>query len=154
MFNNPYGLISMPRLKRVQYISTVMIMAMIIFLSACGIDSKSTSPATPEDGKANVSGQIENSLGEPYSHYNLRLAEVYWQDGKGAFVLDESFSPGAMTDPDGNFTILNVPPGEYVVMIGKPNNEYKAITDSQGLLKRIIITPGETLFLGTISFDY
>lgn len=154
MINNPFGLVTVIRGKKALPIRPILALALIILLTACSGIKKQPNLATPETGKANVIGKVQTSQGEPYKQYNVRLAEVYWQNGNGAYVMDESFSPGGITDVEGNFQILNVLAGEYVVIVGQPNLEYKAITDSNGVLKRIRIEGDTTLDLGTIQFDY
>jgi len=152
MVNNTFGLLF--NITHERSYKSLFVLVLLAILSACTSHPQQLSLTTPETGKANVIGKVQSSQGIPYENINLRLAEVYWQDGMGAYVMDESFSPGGITDSDGKFQILNAPAGEYVVIIGKPNQEYKAITDSDGILKRITIESGETLDLGTIIFDY
>jgi hypothetical protein len=60
------------------------------------------------------------------------LAEVYRQDGEGAFVLDGARSPGAITDPQGHFLIPEIEPVEYVVIIGDVFGEYVILDQPNG----------------------
>ena len=154
MINSTFGLTITFSRKKLRLTLLVLAFTLLFPLSACANNVKQPALPPPEEGKANVVGKVQSSQGEPYQNFNVRLAEVYWQGETGAYVLDESFSPGGISDADGRFQILNVPAGEYVVVLGEPNQEYKTVTDSNDVLKRITVVAGETFDLGTITFDY
>lgn len=127
----------------------------VLFLTSCTqVEQSPTAIPAPDDGNANVTGTILTTANKPYQELNVRLAEVYWQNGQGAYVLDEAFSPGAVTDDNGRFVIQNVPAGDYVLVIGKPMEDYKAVTDKDGNLKRVTLQSGDVIDLGNIVFDY
>lgn len=168
MFNNPFGLLSpfithfasvcranqIGLTHKAIFTKVMMVFTILTLLTACNTKSTTQVISTPEADKGNVVGIIQSTKGEPYKEYSIRLAEVYWQGNEGAYVLDESFSPGAISDNNGAFQVLNVPKGEYVLLIGEPLQTYKPITDTTGVLQRVKVNAGETIDLGTIKFDY
>lgn len=168
MFNNPFGLLpqfnshfspvwhtNQSRLTHKAIFTKVIIaFTILILLTACNAKAVTQVISTPEANKGNVIGIIQSTAGEPYKGYSIRLAEVYWQGKEGAYVLDESFSPGAISDDNGAFQVLNAPEGEYVLIISEPLQTYKPVTDSKGVLQRVKVNAGETIDLGTIKFDY
>ena len=131
-----------------------LVTTLFFTLSACGPASQVIVLPTPEPDKGHVTGSIQTTDGNPYAEFSVRLAEVYWQGEQGAYVLDESFSPGAISDKNGAFQVLNAPAGEYVLIISQPMQTYQAVTDVEGVLKRVTVKAGETVDLGTIEFDY
>ena len=80
----------------------------------------------------------------------VRLAEVYRDGGRGAYVLDEAFSPIATTDGEGNFTFYNVAPGEFVVIVGDIYNDYEIINDEENLPVTYNVEAGKTLEMGVL----
>lgn len=125
-----------------------------VLLSACAPVAQEVVLPTPEAQKGHVTGIIQSTDGKPYAGFSVRLAEVYWQGEQGAYVLDESFSPGAISDENGAFQVLNAPEGEYVLIISQPLQTYQAVTEADGKLKRITVKAGETLDLSTVKFNY
>lgn len=168
MFNNPFGLVSKSGslfststhlncnhlLFKSKLIKILSVIIIFVFLTACEAKTPTITSPTPESGKGNVAGVIQSAEGKPYPGYLIRLAEVHMQGEKGAYVLDESFSPGAISDDKGAFLVMNAPEGEYVFIIGQPMQSYQPVTDAKGVLKRLTVKAGETLDLGTIKFDY
>ncbi len=92
-----------------------------------------TSIAPPEAGKASIVGQVLSlNTRAPLADIPVRLAEVYRQGDQAAMVLDGAFSPGDITDDQGQFTIENVAPGEYVIIVGDVTAEYEVIAEPPG----------------------
>ena len=100
-----------------------------------GGSTASALPPTPEAGKATVVGRVfSRQTSQPITNTPVRLAEVHRmsEDGDGAFILDDAFSPGAITDHQGNFVIANVEAREYVIVIGDVNVQYDVIAEPSG----------------------
>ncbi len=92
-----------------------------------------TSVAPPEAGKSSIVGQVLSlSTRAPLANIPVRLAEVYRQGDQAAMVLDGAFSPGDITDDQGQFAIENVAPGEYVIIVGDVTAEYEVIAEPPG----------------------
>ncbi len=93
------------------------------------------TPGAPQAGLASVYGEvIDARTRRPIPSVAVRLAEVYRSDSRdeGAFVLDDAFSPAALTDEQGRFVIENVTPQEYIVIVGDINISYAIITTASG----------------------
>ncbi len=95
-----------------------------LLLSACrapgtGSDQPAMSP-TQEAGKGAISGKIPNAAerwpDEPLTAYAASFAPV--KGGGGMFTLEPYKAPQATLSADGSFFINNVPPGDYVLIIG------------------------------------
>ncbi|MBN1147483.1 MAG: hypothetical protein JXA78_09515 [Anaerolineales bacterium] len=110
-----------------------VVCVLVLILSACspseiGFGAEVTPPSLPEDGLATVIGQVlDKETGKPLANTIMRLAEVYRDGDRGAYVLDMAFSPGTRTDDKGYFIFENIPAREYVIMVGEYEREYDVI---------------------------
>ena len=133
----------------------LMLLVILLLLAACSPTTETTTPTTeplptapanPEQGKATVVGRALSLLtGEPLGNTMVRLAEVVRQGDQAAFVLDAAFSPGATTDAQGYFTMENILPMEYVIVVGNIEvyQGYEIIQDETGLAKPVEIKADE-----------
>ena len=82
----------------------------------------------------------------------VRLARVFWNADKsdGAFVLEGATSPSTLVGQDGTFTLNNVPPADYVMVIGDPTDNDSVIKEPGGKAKVITLEPGKTLDVGRL----
>ena len=82
----------------------------------------------------------------------VRLARVFWNADKsdGAFVLEGATSPSALVRQDGTFTLNNVPPADYVIVIGDTTSNDSVIKEPGGKARVITLEPGKTLDVGKI----
>jgi hypothetical protein len=73
----------------------------------------------------------------------VRLARVFWNADKsdGAFVLEGATSPS---------TLINVPPADYVIVIGDQTSDDSVIKEAGGKARVITLEPGKTLDVGKI----
>lgn len=114
-----------------------------------------TSIPLPEADKATVKGQIVSEKDRsPIQDTVVRLAAVYRQGEEGAYVLDSANSPGAFTDQEGRFVITNIPPGEFVLVIGDPMSSYTVISDADGKVKTWAAAANQILDLEQILTDF
>lgn len=118
--------------------------------------NKTKPMPTPATGKAVMYGQALSSKdGKPFVNTPVRLAQIYRKGDQGAFVLDMANSPSSLTDADGNFTIININPAEYLLVIGKPeDNNYVLYQDKNGKPNTYQITANQTVKVGTLRVDY
>jgi hypothetical protein len=128
------------------------------FMASCaagGINSPAvTPPVNPEKGKATVTGRVISSIdGSPYVNTLVRLAEVYREGDRGAYALDQAFSPGAKTDANGFFIFENITAREYVLVIGDVMKDYKIYPDNQGKPQVWNAEPDKVLNMGLIKTD-
>lgn len=95
-----------------------------------------TPPNLPEIGKTTVIGKVvSEKKGQPLIKTVIRLAEVVREEGEAVFVLDGAFSPGAISDENGYFVFENTEPGEYVIIVGDPYEDYDILEDKEGVAK-------------------
>ena len=120
-----------------------------------------TSPTTeynlpvvmaPAVDKAIVCGRVVQADGTPLGNLNIRLAEVYYGESNsdGAFVLNTSSSPSAMTDEVGYFCTTEITVTNYVLIIGNPEENYEIYAGEDA--KAMVWSPsaGEILDIGEV----
>jgi hypothetical protein len=146
----------------------------IVVLTGCQIVTKtaptqeptaeqalSTSPTSavhlpivisPAGDKTAVCGRIVTADGSPFGNLNIRLAEVYYGEpgSEGAFVLNTSSSPSAMTDKDGFFCTGEIAVTDYILIIGHPEESYEIYAAEDSKAKVWSPLAGEVLELGEI----
>jgi hypothetical protein len=124
-------------------------LSFLILLSACKNTASPTvnpevlvtvtPPPPPNSGEASMYGQVVHTQGYPIADTVIRLAEVArGAEGRGgAYILDMANSPATRTDANGNFSIQNITPGEYVIVVGDVESvaKYEIITESNGQAK-------------------
>lgn len=121
----------------------LMLVAVLLLLVACSpratVVVEETQPpaetplAKPQAGKATMIGQVVSIVdGTPLAETVVRLAEVYREGGKGAFVLNGAYSPGAITDQHGRFVIENIEAREYVIVVGDVYDRYQIMAEPSG----------------------
>jgi len=70
-----------------------------------------------------------------------------------AFVLSDSTSPSALTDAEGYFVFTDIPPVEYVLIIGDIYGKYKAILGEDTVTRVFAPTADQVLDVGDIKVD-
>ena len=107
---------------------------------------------SPAGDKTAVCGRIVTADGSPFGDLNIRLAEVYYGEpgSEGAFVLNTSSSPSAMTDQDGFFCTGEIAVTNYVLIIGHPEENYEIYAGEDAKAKVWSPIAGEVLDLGEI----
>jgi len=100
-----------------------------------------------------VTGRVLSSVdGKPMVNADVHLARVFTQDGNSAFALDTAHSPSALTDQNGYFVISDVPPDDYVFVIGDPMVSYFIIPEEKDPNKARVwtVTANQVLDLSTL----
>lgn len=160
--------------KNYSHIFLLVLIICTVFLSGCQLVTKITptqeptveqsleiSPTTdnhrplvisPAEDKAVVCGRIVTSDGSPFGDLNIRLAEVYYGEpgSDGAFVLNTSSSPSAMTDKDGFFCTGEIAVTDYILIIGHPEENYEIYAGEDSKAKVWSPIAGKILELGEI----
>lgn len=135
-----------------------IILALSIFISSCQAKTpelSSTPIPTPKAGEGMLMGTVQNLKGEPLQDIPVRLAQIYRQGEEGAFVLDLSHSPSSIATTGGKFVVLAIPPAEYLIVVGKPeDNNYIIYQDKNGKPITYTIDGGKTIDIGTIQVDF
>jgi hypothetical protein len=129
----------------------------LLILSSCKSSSVETPVPipTPLPNEGIITGIVNNLNGEPISDTPVRLAQVYRQDEQGAFVLDLSHSPSSISSADGKFVILSIPPAEYLLVVGKPeDNNYIIYQGNDGKPISFIVEGGKIMDAGQIKVDF
>lgn len=118
------------------------------------LDSPLSSPlakpvTTPAQDVAAVTGVIlSQENGQPLSGISVHLAQVFRQGNEAAYILNTATSPSTVTDRAGQFAISNIPPREYVIVIGDPSARYAILTEPDGRAKVWSTQPGKILDIG------
>ena len=118
----------------------------------------STAPAVPsteiaaaESGMGTVSGRVMSSTtGQPIQNIFVRLARVIREDGDATYVLEDSSSPGAMTNSEGYYAIENVDAMEYVIVVGDVHVAYEIILEDSGKAKAWMVVENQILSTGDL----
>jgi hypothetical protein len=126
-------------------------------LVACSSPPPTTIPPRvplPESGTSSVFGRVfSKKTNEPLVNILVRIARVVRQGGDGAFVLEDAFSPGSLTNEEGYFVISNVDPIEYVIVVGDVNLDYDIIAEDSGRAKVWQTIKGQVLDVGELKVD-
>jgi hypothetical protein len=111
---------------------------------------------TPMPGTATLTGYIfSKETNQPLVDVPVSLAEIYRNaENQGAFAYDTAFSPMTLTDSNGRFTLFNIEPKEYVMIVGSVEvNRYEIMLDGSGgglifNLQPDVVTDAGTLRVG------
>ncbi len=146
-----------------KYMLVLVFVAQI--LNGCsGLSSTSTTTPyanilqnQPQPGTAGLKGRVLNLDTIPWRNTEIRLAEIYrnpdMQQKEGVFVLNESQSPGTISDEQGFFQFQNVPARDYVLVVGDVNGKYKVILDETDYTRVFTLEADKTLDVGDIKVD-
>lgn len=137
----------------------LIILLFVMFLPGCKVvtekspfDAKSVAPKiTP--GVAYVDGTLLNINRNPLKQTAIHFAQVFRENGKAAFLYDAGSSPSALSDKNGQFSIAELPAGEYVAIIGDPMTSYRILLDENGESRVILAQGGQTINLGDLLID-
>jgi len=109
---------------------------------------------TPAAGKATLAGRAVQADGSPYANTPLRLAQIYREGDQGAFVIDTANSPASMSNEDGYFTFIDVPPAEYLIVIGwLEDTDYTIYQNRSGEPYTYHLATDETRDLGVLRIE-
>jgi hypothetical protein len=98
---------------------------------------------------------VLDKQGQPITETPVRLAQVFRKGDDGAFMLDLAHSPSSISDPNGFFVLVSIPPAEYLLVVGKPeDNNYIIYQDSAGKPYTYQIREDTTQDLGEVTVDY
>lgn len=109
----------------------------------------------PTENKATVTGVVLSELNNaPLVNVPIFFAETFYDGDSAAFVLDGAFSPSTVTDSVGRFAFIDIPPGEYVLVIGNPEvTDYEIILDETRKARVWTANANEIVDLGEIQTD-
>ena len=112
-------------------------------------------PIEPDEESGVVRGRIISILTtQPLSNTVVALAQVTRQGEEGAFVYNTAFSPMNVTDIDGYFIIPNVPPGEFVMVVGDPYELHEIIANPEtDTAQTYFVEAGRVTEVGELQVD-
>jgi hypothetical protein len=102
----------------------VVFFVLLLFLAGCSQPGPAPDEAvqvTPVSGRAGLVGKVVgNTNGQPIKETVVRLARVYHdpQTQESVFAMDLADAPGTFTDDQGQFSFVDLAPGEYVISVG------------------------------------
>jgi len=114
--------------------------------------------ATISPSESRITGTVisiaEQSKG-PLEETEVRLAKVYWNDNQsdGAFVIDETADPVAISDDEGKFTFTKLDVRDYVIVVGDLYGQNVIISNSDGSARIFKTLLGESLDVGVLQVD-
>jgi hypothetical protein len=128
----------------------------LIIPTQTSVPAKPTAPP-PSVNKSVLTGQVLSSLdAKPLGNIPVRLAQVFRQGQEGAFALDLAHSPSSISDINGYFTIIDIAPAEYVLVVGKPeDNNYALYKENEANpTKTFTIVSNQLIDIGTIKSTF
>jgi hypothetical protein len=114
--------------------------------------------ATISPSESRIAGTLfsisEQSQG-PLQETEVRLAKVHWNDDQteGAFVIDETADPVAISDDDGKFTFTKLEARDYVIVVGDLYGQNIIISNTDGSARIFKTLLGESLDVGVLQVD-
>jgi hypothetical protein len=102
-----------------------------------------------------VRGRVISALTtEPLASTVVAMAQVTRQGEEGAFVLNSASSPMNVSDVDGYFIIPNVPPGEFVMIVGDPYDVHEIILNPETeMAQTYFVEQGRVTEVGEVVVD-
>lgn len=113
-------------------------------------------PEQPKADVANIYGTLKSATdGMLIGSMKVYIAKVVPLEPNGGFVytIQQNSSPQAETDPLGRFAIMDIPEGEYTVIIRTPVIEQIAL-DASGEPIHLILNAGKVYNLDDIFIDW
>lgn len=136
---------------------TIVILLALLSLIACSAAPSTPTPTnalivpTPASGQAVVVGRILSSItGKPIYRVRVAFAEVLRNEESAIYVDDVAFTPATETDTAGRFVLPDLPPKEYVIVVGDPFGQNDVVRNSDGSPRIWKIEAGQQLDVGEL----
>lgn len=139
-------------------------LALLFLLTACSAPTAATeapalapqpSAAAPQPGQGGLLACIPAAPGAWQESEVFAFAAAFYSspDKSGFYMLDPGRDPRALLDAQGCFQFDNLPPHEYVLVIG-PRPEQARLVAGENSQPRIFnVTAGETLQPGELALQ-
>jgi hypothetical protein len=130
--------------------------------SRCTSEEPATSSGVPapdpEPESVTVVGRVvAEDTCEPLDGATVRLGEIYErQEGRAPlWKINEAFSPFALVDSTGAFTMTNIEAHEYVVVVGDLLNQHVIVRDPEveSDARILELQEGEVFDIGEVRVD-
>jgi hypothetical protein len=128
----------------------------LILLTACSVlqaaenTNKDPNMAALHPGHGSLAGSIDRKTlpkpGEDYYVFAAKYIDIN-SDG-GVYLFDLNDGPEAKIDSKGNFELVNIPTGSYVLTVGRYPEEAVRIVNDERKVRVVEVKPGETNNLG------
>ncbi len=118
-----------------------------------------TDPAvTPDPNQGVVRGVLmvrKGGTAQPVASQTLYLAEILKDDAgvERAASVDRQTSPRTMTNAEGHFVFVNVPPGRYGLVLDTVVDSYLLNDPASGGSLLVETTAGQEVALGELVYD-
>jgi len=143
-----------PLLKK----AAAALLALFVFYLMAGCVPGMSAPAPPlavtlAPGLGAVIGQVSNAAqfwqGKPLYLY----AAPYYagEDGRGFFMLEVDRHPHTRLETDGSFILMDIPPGQYVLVVGPTAQEGRLAVNERQEILVVNVEAGATLDLGRLT---
>lgn len=149
---------------------TVTLIILLFLLASCATDlvmlskSKETMStkenSSPiyldnlESGKGGISGKIiRPEFWQEYLLYAYAAPYLGDPNGEGIYILDDKLNESAEVTENDSFSIINVPPGIYILVIG-PDTETAMAYREDGVAIKISVIEGSIYDIGEVKLDY
>ena len=112
----------------------IWLLIAIVSLTGCA----TTAPAMPtpnvpiQAGKALLRGRLLTPQGAVIANRAVHLAPIYGEGDQLAYVFDSATGIGSVTDANGGFVMVNIPPGRYVFLVVVSEGLTAALLDKAG----------------------
>ncbi len=109
----------------------------------------------PKPGTGGMRGVIVNldAFWKDRTVYVFAAEYVGNEQGEGIYVLEPSIHPYTTVDPGGFFQINDMPPGEYVLVVGPSPEEAIAVRkDDKATIYKVV--EGDVLDIGSINLSW
>ena len=124
-------------MKRRFLFSYIWALCVMVLLPGCA----TTAPAMPtpnapiQAGKAVLRGRLLTPQGAVLAYRAVHLAPIYGEGNQLAYVFDAATGVGSVTDANGAFVMVNIPPGRYVFLVIASEGLTVALLDNAGTEK-------------------
>jgi hypothetical protein len=114
------------------------------------------APPVPASGKAVIVGVFANAHTFWEEKDLMAFAAPVFKNetGQGFYMLDTSVNPGVDLGADDSFQLVDIKPGEYVLLAGPTADDVRVVLDSTGKKPQsFVVKAGQVLDVGTLSFS-
>jgi len=143
------------KIKTTRLVILGIITALLIGITGCqGTREVNDRPVsiTPQPGFGVILGVLEPvpNQWDEQDVYAFAASYLGDPDGEGIMALDENLHPKDILNKNGQFEIVNVPPGYYVIIFG-PNSEDVAVYRQGTSAVKVKVEPDKIVDLGVIT---
>jgi hypothetical protein len=149
--------------RQVRAALVVLLAFFVMMLSAACSNAPATpSPAalsqafvpTPSPGNGVVVGQLQSNSPGSWTGLTIFLGDlVLVGEQRGGFLNREKAPIGRIDEATGKFVFVDVPPGQYSLILSEPEVGSRAYLVPSGEVKVVEVSPGKIIDVGDIPID-